>query len=106
MGKSDNGNSPAKDYLAHAVELTASCRLARILQTRTVWVNSLHHQAVESMPEPYQIVGRSSDGVVEAIDLPQHPFYCGVQWHPEVLVAEHESARRIFRAFIEACVGE
>jgi putative glutamine amidotransferase len=97
--------SNAWDYIAHEVELTPSCRLSQILQTRRLGVNSLHHQAVESIPEPFQIVGRSSDGVVEVIELPGHPFYCGVQWHPEILVAEHETARRIFRGFVEVCEG-
>jgi putative glutamine amidotransferase len=93
----------AYDKLIHEVELTSSCRLAHVLRTRQLWVNSLHHQAVRSVPEPVQIVGRSSDGVVEVIELPGHPFFIGLQWHPEVLVAEHESARQIFRAFVEAC---
>ncbi len=100
----EGGNTD--DYLAHEVELTPSCRLARILQTNTLWVNSLHHQAVKSVPDPLQIVGYSSDGVVEVIEHADHPFFCGAQWHPELLVAEHESARRIFEAFVEACRPE
>ncbi len=91
------------EHLAHEVELTPSCRLAQIVQTTRFWVNSLHHQAVDSVPLPLQIAGRSPDGVVEVVEHPDHPFYCGVQWHPEVLVAEHDTARRIFEAFVQAC---
>jgi len=29
------------------------------------------------------VIGRSDDGVIEAIADPARPFYVGVQWHPE-----------------------
>ncbi len=95
--------SQPETYLAHAVELAPACRLAYIVESETIWTNSLHHQAVEAVPVPWQIMGRSTDGVVEVIEKPDHPFFIGVQWHPEVLVAEQESARRIFTAFVQAC---
>lgn len=91
--------------LAHEVELQPASRLAGLLQTGRLWVNSLHHQAIEHLPAPLQVVGCSTDGVIEAIERPDHPFYCGVQWHPEVLVVEHETARRLFRGFVAACLG-
>ncbi len=98
-----NGNSPTWHDLVHEVRLSPDSRLAQILQTTSLWVNSLHHQAVQNVAEPFAITGRSSDGVVEVIELADHRFWCGVQWHPEVLLAEHVSARRLFEAFIEAC---
>ncbi len=94
----------AKNYLAHEVELTATCRLAQILQTGRLWVNSLHHQAVEQVPAPFKIVGTSTDGVAEVFEHPGHPFFCGVQWHPEFLLDKPE-ARLIFEGFVEACKG-
>ncbi len=99
----NNEKSHPDDYLAHPVDLTPSSRLAQVLQADSVWTNSLHHQAVENVPAPWQIVGRSTDGVVEVIEHSEHPFFIGVQWHPEVLVGGQESARQIFRAFVEAC---
>jgi len=45
--------------------------------------NSTHHQAVRH-PGRLQVTGRASDGVIEAIELPEHPFCVGVQWHPEL----------------------
>lgn len=99
----NNNNSHPEDYLAHAVELTPSSRLARILETGTVWTNSLHHQAVKSVAEPFQITGQTTDGVVEVIEHTAHPFCIGVQWHPEVLIDQQQAARQIFKAFVEAC---
>ncbi len=93
----------AETRLVHEVQFSPESRLAQIFQTENLPVNSLHHQAVQRVNPPLQIVGCSSDGVVEAVELPGHPFYCGVQWHPEVLVEEHETSRQLFKAFIEAC---
>lgn len=58
-------------------------------------VNSTHHQAVGALG-PLQVVGRAPDGVIEAIELGDHPFCIGVQWHPEWLPGE------LFRALVEA----
>lgn len=97
-----NGNGPGWTDLLHEVSLTPQSRLAQMIETERLPVNSLHHQAVQSVAGPLQVVGRSGDGVIEAVEIPEHPFYCGVQWHPEVLTAAHASARNLFRAFIEA----
>jgi len=44
--------------------------------------NSWHHQAVDKPGDGLVITGRASDGVVEAIEMPDKPVL-GVQWHPE-----------------------
>jgi len=93
----------ARNYLAHHVTVKPESRLAQIIQAETIAVNSLHHQAIQSAPKPYQIIAYAQDGVPEAIDLPGHPFCCGVQWHPEELVDDEEAARKIFSAFVAAC---
>jgi putative glutamine amidotransferase len=95
--------SNAEDHLAHEVTLDPASRLAQILQSCAIWTNSLHHQAIKDVPAPLKIVGCSSDGVVEAVELPGHPFFVGVQWHPEMLLAKQAAARQIFEAFIAAC---
>lgn len=97
-----NGNKPGWTDLLHEVNLLPESRLAGILQTERLPVNSLHHQAVKRVAGPLQVVGHSSDGVIEAVEIPEHPFYCGVQWHPEVLTAEHAPARHLFDSFIAA----
>ncbi len=52
-----------------------------LLPERAV-VHSRHHQAVVDAGA-MRICGRSDDGVIEAVDLPDRRFYLGVQWHPE-----------------------
>ena len=100
-----NGQGPAWDELVHDVTLTECSPLASRLQTHHLRVNSLHHQAVSSVGESLTITGYSSDGVIEVVEVLDHPFYCGVQWHPETLRDEHKTAERLFTVFIEACVA-
>jgi len=45
-------------------------------------VASSHHQALAN-PGSLEVIGRSDDGVIEAVRDPQRPFVIGVQWHPE-----------------------
>ena len=96
---------PQLDALLHEVDFKPGCRLVDIFQTNRLAVNSLHHQAVLSVGPTLQVVGHSNDGIIEALEHPDHPFYCGVQWHPELLTHQHPTARQLFSAFIAACVS-
>lgn len=49
-----------------------------------IQVNSTHRQAVAE-PGSLRFVGHAPDGVVEAVELPGHPWCVGVQWHPEAI---------------------
>jgi gamma-glutamyl-gamma-aminobutyrate hydrolase PuuD len=44
----------------------------------------------------------AEDGTVEALELPGHPYYLGVQWHPERLYELGPEQRNLFRALIAA----
>lgn len=46
-------------------------------------VNSSHHQAIKMPGERLEIFCKSEDGIVEGFYLKEHPFFVGVQWHPE-----------------------
>ena len=89
--------------IVHRVILESDSRLQKILQSASLEVNSMHHQAVKSVPAPMQVVGVSSDGVIEAIEMPSHPFFVGIQWHPEVLIDKFDWAWILMQAFVDAC---
>jgi putative glutamine amidotransferase len=98
---------------AHTVEIEPTSRLAEIVgtavgATRTVAVNSSHHQSADVAGDGLLVVARSAgDGIIEALEgtAPGH-FVLAVQWHPERSVNDGpelaEPARAIFRAFVEA----
>jgi putative glutamine amidotransferase len=90
-----------RDYPAHVVEIAADSRLASILGAQRLEVNSLHHQAVRQPAPSLRVLAHAPDGIIEAFELPDHPFGLAVQWHPEWL-QEHEAMRTLFRTFVEA----
>lgn len=53
----------------------------------TVAANSYHRQVVDRPPPGLRISGRAPDGHVETLEAPldEHPFWLGLQWHPELL---------------------
>ena len=97
-----HGDAQPRDYLAHEVTLEPSSLLGKILETDRLPVNSLHHQGVKRAAPPLRAVGYAADGLVEVLEARDHPFGLGVQWHPEELVANQETARKMFAAFVEA----
>jgi len=75
--------------------------LAQVLGSISVEVNSLHHQGLDRPAPDLRVVAHAPDRLIEAVELPGHPFGVGVQWHPEWLQA-HAPQRRLFQSFIEA----
>ncbi len=87
----------------HQVGLARGSRLASILDRSTVSVISRHHQALARIAEPFVVVARSSDGVVEAIEKRDGTFGLFVQWHPESLKdADPDHRNRLFSALVQA----
>lgn len=89
-----------RDRLAHPVRVIPDSRLAEILGSTELEVNSLHHQGVRQVPAALHTTALAPDGIPEAVELPGHPFGLAVQWHPEWLQA-HAPMRRLFEAFVE-----
>ncbi len=87
----------------HVVMLEANASLARIMSITSLSTNSVHHQAAREVPPAFRVVGRCSDGTIEAIEATfDHPFYLGVQWHPEATVAVDAPSAALFAALIAA----
>jgi len=70
----------------HEVRLEPHSAVGRALREARTSVNSFHHQAVERLGGGLRAVGHAPDGVIEAIEDPDHPHLRGVQWHAETLV--------------------
>ena len=90
-----------RDYLAHSVEVGQGTRLAEILGSGVIEVNSLHHQAIRELAPDLVASAYSPDGIVEAVEMPDHPYGIAVQWHPEWLTA-HNTMRALFADFAGA----
>jgi putative glutamine amidotransferase len=90
-----------RTYLAHKVKVENGTRLMGILGETDLSVNSRHHQGAKDIPAALKPTAFAPDGLVEAVELPNHPFGIAVQWHPEWLT-DQPATRRLFRAFVEA----
>lgn len=89
------------NHLAHSVRVEEGSRLVEILGGTHFEVNSLHHQAISRLTDKFRATAFAPDGVIEAIELPEHPFGVAVQWHPEWL-QEHPPMRALFSALVRA----
>ena len=84
----------------HTIHIEPGSRLAAIVGTTELRVNSRHHQCINTLAARFVPTARAPDGVLEAYEDPAHPFMLGVQCHPEDLAHE-----RPFAALFEALVG-
>lgn len=87
--------------LVHPVNIDETSRMAEIFGETLLTVNSLHHQALKDVASPLRVVGHAPDGLIEAVELPDHPYAMGVQWHPEWLT-DQPVMRRLFKSFVDA----
>ena len=71
----------------HPVRILAGSRLAAVLGTTRMSVNSFHHQAVDRLGTGLCACAWSPDGAIEAIEDPEQPLVLAVQWHAETLQA-------------------
>lgn len=94
-------SSEPDDRLRHDIDIHDGTRLAEILGAGRRNVNSSHHQAVREPGQSLRVTALATDGVIEGLEDPNHPFFLGVQWHPEDMAGE-ESATRLFAAFVQA----
>lgn len=97
-----NGGAHRRDEVTHDVVLQPGSCLAGLFGAGELQVNSMHHQALARMADGLTPVGWTSDGVVEAAEMPGEHWVFAVQWHPEELYEGHEHARRLFSSFIAA----
>ncbi len=86
----------------HPVRVVPGSRLAQSLGGGVeLQVNSGHHQAVDRLGRGLRVCGRSPDGIVEAVEDPERPFFVAVQWHPEEMFDRPEHLA-LFQALVRA----
>jgi len=88
--------------IAHPVSVEPDTRLATLIGSGRVDVNSAHHQAADVVGDGMVVTARAPDGVIEGLEAPDHPFCVGVQWHPEVMIEVAPPMRRLFEGLVEA----
>ncbi len=90
-----------RKVLAHTVDVEAGTRTSSVVGDRTIHVNSHHHQGLKDIGAGLRVAGVAPDGLVEAVELPEHPFGIGVLWHPEWLT-DQAPGRSLFAQLVAA----
>ena len=71
------------------------------MQAETVETASWHHQGIGEVAPALKVIGRAADGIIEAVEMPDHLQLLAVEWHPEITAAEDPTQQRLFDALVE-----
>tara|TARA_B100000029_G_C17289649_1_gene856532 strand:- start:29 stop:724 length:696 start_codon:yes stop_codon:yes gene_type:complete len=97
--------NPEEKSVFHQIYLSPGTKLAAIMGSGGfIRVNSQHHQGLaEAQKAPSLLASAYSleDGIIEAIESPNHDWVIGVQWHNELEEELYKTFGNIFQAFLE-----
>ena len=93
-----NHLEPNKTYV-HSVIIDKNSKLYSIIGDVEITVNSRHSYHVPELDNTL-ICARSSDGLIEGVELKDKKFIIGVQWHPESNL-EDEHSKKLFKSFFD-----
>ena len=85
---------------AHPIRVVEGTPLAALSPVKAV--NSRHHQAVLDLAPGLEVMAYASDGIVEAVRMPEKRFVWAVQWHPEAYWEDSGINLELFEKLIEA----
>lgn len=94
--------APPREPVHHAVTVQEDSQLAKIVEELEFICVSWHHQGLRDVATGFEVVARTPDGAIEAVEIRDHPWLIGVQWHPEITAAEDPTQQRLFDALVKA----
>lgn len=86
----------------HDISVEQDSELAKLMGVTDFSAISWHHQAIDKVGHGLSVVAHAPDGVIEAVEKPDHPWLFGVQWHPEVNAAEDPLQQKLFDEHVKA----
>lgn len=96
VGEQLEHRAPPRNPTPHPIRIESNSKLARVMKTTTTDCMSWHHQAVDRLAHGCRAVAFAEDGVVEAIEVDDHPELLAVQWHPELSSDTNPAQQRLF----------
>lgn len=90
-----------KDHPIHSIQVKKGSFLYSIFGDKYN-VNSFHHQSIHKLADEFDVIAKSEDGIIEAI---QHNCLniWGVQFHPEMMHERDEKMFELFKLFMNCC---
>ncbi len=95
----------SREHPSHRVTAQPGSLLASVYGTTEIQVNSFHHQGINKLGDGLIATGVSDDDLIEGVELPDHPWLLGVQWHPEMMYAAHAEHLKPFEALVVAALA-
>lgn len=86
------------EFTMAKIDVEAESLLSKLVGNSVSNAALYHHQAIAELGEGLKVTAKSEDGVIEAVELTNHPFGIAVQWHPEQTLED----LRIFNGLISA----
>lgn len=71
-------------------------------EKKEIPVNTLHNQGIKKLAPGLRVEACATDGLIEAVSLDGHPYFVGVQWHPEWQAKQNQFSQFLFKHFIMA----
>ena len=84
------------------VHVDGDSLLAQVMGLTRLTTSSGHHQAIKTLGAGLRVTAVADDGIVEAVELAEHPWLIAVQWHPEVTASRDPSQQALFDALAQA----
>jgi len=101
VGQKVQHRLPPREPVTHPVTVKPGTRLMQILNTSTVSPMSWHHQGIKKLAPGLIVSAIAPDNVIEGIEMPDHPWLLGVQWHPELTAETDENQQALYNAFVK-----
>ncbi|MBS5386674.1 MAG: gamma-glutamyl-gamma-aminobutyrate hydrolase family protein [Clostridiales bacterium] len=92
-------HSDLRSDVSHRITTRSGSRLKHCIGS-SLYVNSFHHQVIETVGQGLTACAHASDKTIEAVEISEHPFAIGVQWHPECMYRTSPQMRELFGEFI------
>lgn len=90
----------------HQANILNDSSLYKLLDTESIEVTSLHHQAVNRLADCFKVSATAPDGIIESyewIDCTNKGYLRAVQWHPEMGDFNNKYSRAIAEEFLNNC---
>lgn len=100
VGESVLHRAPPREPILHTIQVEPNTRLAKIMGQQEFSCFSWHHQSIRNLAPNLIVSAYAPDGVVEAIELPDHPWLVGIQWHPEISAKEEPLQQLLFEELV------
>lgn len=81
--KEKHGQNNNFDKPLHKININQDSFFYKIVKTKNTKTNSMHHQAIKKLGKNLIISAETDEKIIEAVELKNHKFCIGVQWHPE-----------------------